>query len=114
MCAAVVERSSYRSPLSARYASPEMSFNFSELKKFSTWRQLWVYLAKAEKVSKKRYIKPVTHALETDARNRRHKFDARYWRQFFVPIASGTKKWRGFMASKFMADDQDATLFIEL
>ena len=51
MCATVVERSSYRSPLSARYASPEMSFNFSELKKFSTWRQLWVYLAKAEKVS---------------------------------------------------------------
>ena len=51
VCAAVMERSSYRSPLSARYASPEMSFNFSELKKFSTWRQLWVYLAKAEKVS---------------------------------------------------------------
>lgn len=50
MCAANVERSSYRSPFSARYASPEMSYNFSELKKFSTWRQLWVYLAKAEKV----------------------------------------------------------------
>ena len=44
------ERSTYRSPLSARYASPEMSFNFSEMKKFATWRQLWVYLAKAEKV----------------------------------------------------------------
>jgi len=26
-----------------------MSFNFSEMKKFSTWRRLWVYLAKAEK-----------------------------------------------------------------
>jgi len=48
--AAVMERSSYRSPFSARYASPDMSFNFSEMKKFSTWRRLWVYLAKAEKV----------------------------------------------------------------
>ncbi|ELU16983.1 hypothetical protein CAPTEDRAFT_157033 [Capitella teleta] len=42
-------RNSYRSPLSSRYASPEMSHCFSEMKKFSTWRQLWVYLAKAEK-----------------------------------------------------------------
>ena len=41
----------YRSPLSDRYASPEMSYNYSELKKFSTWRLLWTYLAKAEKVS---------------------------------------------------------------
>ena len=44
------EYQKYRSPLSARYASPEMSQNFSDMKKFSTWRQLWVYLAKAEKV----------------------------------------------------------------
>ena len=41
----------FRSPLADRYASPEMSYNYSDLKKFSTWRQLWVYLAKAEKVS---------------------------------------------------------------
>ena len=40
----------YRSPLAARYVSQEMSFNFSEMKKFSTWRQLWINLAKAEKV----------------------------------------------------------------
>ncbi|XP_017768342.1 PREDICTED: adenylosuccinate lyase [Nicrophorus vespilloides] len=39
----------YRSVLSTRYASPEMQFNFSDQKKFSTWRQLWVNLAKAEK-----------------------------------------------------------------
>ena len=51
MCSNAGERSAYRSPLSARYASPEMSSNFSEFKKFSTWRQLWVYLAKAEKVN---------------------------------------------------------------
>uniref|UniRef100_T1JNU2 Adenylosuccinate lyase n=1 Tax=Strigamia maritima TaxID=126957 RepID=T1JNU2_STRMM len=41
--------SSYQSPLCSRYASQEMSYNFSDDKKFSTWRLLWVYLAKAEK-----------------------------------------------------------------
>lgn len=39
----------YRSPLSTRYASKEMQYNFSDQKKFSTWRQLWINLAKAEK-----------------------------------------------------------------
>lgn len=39
----------YRSPLSARYASEAMAYNFSEAKKFITWRRLWVWLAKAEK-----------------------------------------------------------------
>ncbi|NXX68473.1 PUR8 lyase, partial [Spizella passerina] len=39
----------YRSPLVSRYASAEMAYNFSERKKFSTWRRLWLYLAQAEK-----------------------------------------------------------------
>ncbi|XP_046854826.1 adenylosuccinate lyase-like isoform X3 [Xenia sp. Carnegie-2017] len=39
----------YRSPLTSRYSSKEMSFNFSDNKKFTTWRKLWLYLAKAEK-----------------------------------------------------------------
>ncbi|TPX30215.1 adenylosuccinate lyase [Synchytrium microbalum] len=39
----------YASPLTSRYASAEMSYNFSDNKKFSTWRQLWLYLATAEK-----------------------------------------------------------------
>lgn len=42
--------SRFQSPLSSRYASEEMSKNFSDMKKISTWRRLWVYLAKAEKV----------------------------------------------------------------
>ena len=45
------EFSKYRTPLVSRYASPEMAYNFSEMKKFTTWRQLWTWLAKAEKVS---------------------------------------------------------------
>ena len=39
----------YESPLSSRYASPEMLYLFSPDKKFSTWRRLWVALARAEK-----------------------------------------------------------------
>ncbi|NWR76039.1 PUR8 lyase, partial [Centropus unirufus] len=39
----------YRSPLVSRYASAEMGFNFSERKKFGTWRRLWLFLAQAEK-----------------------------------------------------------------
>lgn len=41
---------SYRSPLTNRYASQEMKFNFSDKKKFTTWRRLWYYLAVAQKV----------------------------------------------------------------
>jgi hypothetical protein len=44
------DRSKYRSPLVSRYASAEMSYNFSEVKKFSTWRRLWFWLAKCQKV----------------------------------------------------------------
>lgn len=39
---------SYQSPLNSRYSSKEMQFNFSDQKKFSTWRKLWLYLAEAE------------------------------------------------------------------
>ena len=38
----------YESPLSSRYASDEMLYLFSADKKFSTWRRLWVALARAE------------------------------------------------------------------
>ena len=38
----------YQSPLCSRYASKEMQYVFSEQKKFSTFRRLWVALARAE------------------------------------------------------------------
>lgn len=41
-------RDRYESPLSSRYASSEMQYIFSPDKKFSTWRRLWVALARAE------------------------------------------------------------------
>lgn len=39
----------YESPFSGRYSSAEMQYLFSSQKKFSTWRRLWLSLAKAEK-----------------------------------------------------------------
>ena len=39
---------SYESPFCTRYASEEMQFVFSAQKKFSTFRRLWVALARAE------------------------------------------------------------------
>jgi len=41
--------SSFRSPLTERYASDEMSKIFSDQKRYSTFRKLWLELAKAQK-----------------------------------------------------------------
>jgi adenylosuccinate lyase len=38
----------YDNPLISRYASREMAALWSDQRKFSTWRQLWVWLAEAE------------------------------------------------------------------
>ena len=40
--------SSYLSPFTWRYASPEMKTVFSEKHKYELWRKIWVYLAEAE------------------------------------------------------------------
>ncbi len=42
------DTSTYESPFCTRYASKEMQYIFSADKKFTTWRRLWVALAKAE------------------------------------------------------------------
>jgi adenylosuccinate lyase len=43
-----MSRDRYQSPLTSRYASPEMAWNFSDDRKFQTWRTLWLELARAE------------------------------------------------------------------
>ncbi|CAM2931759.1 adenylosuccinate lyase [Hathewaya histolytica] len=42
-------RNKYSTPLNSRYASPEMSYIFSDEMKFKTWRKLWLALAESEK-----------------------------------------------------------------
>ena len=42
-------REQYENPLCRRYASREMQEIFSDARKFSTWRKLWVALAESEK-----------------------------------------------------------------
>ena len=39
----------YQNPLTDRYASKEMSYNWSPQKKHSTWRRLWLALAESER-----------------------------------------------------------------
>lgn len=43
------EHNKYINPLNARYASEEMSYIFSDQKKFETFRKLWISLAEGEK-----------------------------------------------------------------
>jgi adenylosuccinate lyase len=44
-----MDRDSYVSPFSTRYAGKKMRYLFSEDNKFKTWRRLWVILAKSER-----------------------------------------------------------------
>ena len=43
-----MENNIYVTPLSGRYASKEMNYLWSSNKKYSTWRKLWIALAKTE------------------------------------------------------------------
>ncbi len=44
-----VDEPNYESPLSTRYASAAMRANFSDHRRFTTWRRLWIALAEAQK-----------------------------------------------------------------
>ncbi len=43
-----MDNSVYQNPLITRYASKEMSENFSDAKRFKLWRKLWIALAESE------------------------------------------------------------------
>jgi adenylosuccinate lyase len=67
----------YDNPLISRYASREMATLWGDQRKFSTWRQLWVWLAEAEAelglpVTKEQIaeLKSKVDAIDFDAANR--------------------------------------------
>ncbi|KAJ1980557.1 adenylosuccinase ade13 [Dimargaris xerosporica] len=64
--------SKYQSPLTSRYASDEMAHNFSNDKRFSTWRQLWLYLATAEQ---QLGLTDITDAMLDEMRQNLHNID---------------------------------------
>jgi len=75
----------FRDPVVERYASDEMSATFSARKKFSTWRRLWVALARAEQklglditddqiVEMEKFVDEVNFA-EAEAREREVRHD---------------------------------------
>ena len=71
----------YESPLSSRYASREMLYLFSPDKKFTTWRRLWIALARAEM----KLGLPITQAQIDEMEQHKDEIDyeaaARYERQ---------------------------------
>ena len=65
------ERNNYKSPLSTRYASEAMRRNFSDEKKFTTWRRLWIALATEERalglaIAPEQLAELEAHALDID------------------------------------------------
>lgn len=62
----------YENPLTARYASAEMSAAFSARRKFTTWRRLWLWLAEAQRelglpIPEAALVELRAHLVPTDA-----------------------------------------------
>jgi adenylosuccinate lyase len=71
----------YQSPLSTRYASAAMSANFSDQRRFTTWRRLWIALAEAQRelglsITEEQLAELSAHAEDVD-----HAAAARYERE---------------------------------
>ncbi len=78
------DRTNYTSPLASRYASAAMRFHFSDQHRFSTWRRIWIELARAEhalglKVSAEQVAELEAHATDIDfASAARHERELRH------------------------------------
>ncbi len=84
----------YENPLISRYASKEMSLLWSDKRKFSTWRRLWVALAEAEQelglpITDEQIAELKTHIEDID-------FEAanRYERQFRHDVMAHVHAYR--------------------
>ena len=72
-----MESGNYRSPLAERYASAGMRHTWSDDKKFTTWRQLWIALAESEQelglaISDAQLDELRSHADDIDYERARH------------------------------------------
>ena len=73
---------SYESPFCTRYASKEMQYLFSADKKFTTWRRLWVALARAEMELGLNVTQAQVDQLEANVENIDYEAAAAYEKQF--------------------------------
>jgi adenylosuccinate lyase len=111
----------FQTPLNSRYASPEMKRLWSPRTRFSTWRQLWVWLAESEKelglqnISDDAIAEMKAHIEVKDAefvgiaekeREQRHDVMAHVWGYGQVaPAAAGIIHWGA--TSCYVTDNAD-------
>jgi adenylosuccinate lyase len=83
----------YVSPLSTRYASEAMRHNFSDEKRFTTWRALWIALAQAEKDLGLPITGPQLAELEAHATDVDLEAAARYERELRHDVMAHVRAW---------------------
>jgi adenylosuccinate lyase len=85
--------SSYQSPLSTRYASAAMRRNFSDERRFRTWRAIWIALAEAQQelglpIAADQLAELRAHATDVD-----HERAARYERELRHDVMAHVHAW---------------------
>jgi adenylosuccinate lyase len=89
----MTDAAAYTNPLATRYASEAMGHNFSDEKKFRTWRRLWIALAEAERelglpISAEQVAELKAHAEELDLA-----LAARYERELRHDVMAHIHAW---------------------
>ncbi len=116
-----MDHDNYQSPLSSRYASEAMRKNFSDRKKFTTWRRLWLALAESERelgldISEEQLDELRAHLDDVDfERARRYEEELRHDVMAHVhALADQCPKARGIIhlgaTSCFVGDNTDLIL----
>ena len=85
--------SQYENPLISRYASKDMSFIWSPQKKFSTWRKLWIALAKAEKSLGLNITEKQIQLMENNIENIDFELAAKYEKDLRHDVMSHVHAW---------------------
>lgn len=86
-------RAKYENPLVHRYASAEMSAVWSPAKKFGTWRELWLALARAEQELGLDITDEQIQELESNMTNINYKVAEGYEKKFRHDVMSHVHAW---------------------